>query len=151
MTPRVCRTRSEGWSAMANDELVARLGQGVEAWNAWRRRDRAAPADLSGAALRALNLTKVDLAGADLRGADLRGTILTEAKLVEACLHGANLFKAVLEGADLRNADLRGAQFLNCAQLQTALNWQSTSRATDLDWRASVPTRERSHHTLLDQ
>src|SRR3546814_5027685 len=146
MTPRVCRTRSEGWSAMANDELVARLGQGVEAWNAWRRRDRAAPADLSGAALRALNLTKVDLAGADLRGADLRGTILTEAKLGEACLDGANLFKAVLEGADLRNADLRGAQFLNCAQIQSALNWRSTLRDTDLARGASVPNQIGSAH-----
>jgi uncharacterized protein YjbI with pentapeptide repeats len=127
---------------MANEELVALLGQGVEAWNAWRARDRGVPADLSGAALRALDLTKADLAGADLRRADLRGTVLTDAKLVEACLQEANLFKAVLDGADLTNADLRGALFLNCAQLQFTLNWQSTFRDTDLACGASVPKCE---------
>lgn len=142
MTPRACRTRSEGQSAMADEELIALLERGVEAWIARRARNRAAPADLSGAPLRALDLTKVDLTGADLRGADLRGTILTEAKLVEACLQGANLFKAVLDGADMEGADLRGAKFLNCAQLQSALNWQSTFRDSDLACGEPIPELE---------
>ena len=124
---------------MANEELVTLLKKGTDAWNAWRARDRAAPADLSGAALRALDLAKADLAGADLREADLRGTVLTEARLVGACLQGANLFKAVLDGADVRDTDLRGAQFLNCAQLQSALKWQSAFRDEDLACGATIP------------
>ncbi len=51
---------------MANEELVALLKQGAQAWNAWRAEHREAAVDLSGAALRGLDLTRADLAGADL-------------------------------------------------------------------------------------
>lgn len=127
---------------MANEELVTLLKRGTALWNAWRLRNRTAPADLSGAPLRGLDLTKADLDGADLSGADLRGAVLTDAKLVGACLLEANLFKAELDGADLTNADLRGTQFLNCAQLESALNWQSAFRDMDLACGARIPRRE---------
>ncbi len=127
---------------MANEDLVALLKRGAEAWNAWRADHREHAVDLSGAALRALNLAKADLAGVDLRGADLRGTVLTEARLKGACLQGANLFKAVLDGADLKEADLRRARFLHCGQLQTALSWQSTLRDGDLACGAPIPRPE---------
>ena len=85
------------------------------------------------------DLAKVDLSGADLRKVDLRGTILSGAVLTDADLAGANLFKAVLDRAELSGANLIGAQFLNCAQLVAARNWQSSFRDPDLACRAPIP------------
>ncbi len=65
---------------MANEELVALLKQGAQAWNAWRAEHREAPVDLSGAALRGLDLSGADLAKADLR----RAVGLTRAQLKNA-------------------------------------------------------------------
>ncbi len=124
---------------MANEELVALLRQGAQAWNAWRAEQREAPVDLSGAALRGLDLSGADLAGADLGGADLRGTLLSGTNLVGTRLQDANLFKAVLDGADLQKAELSGARFLHCAQLQTARHWQSAFRDDDLACGAAIP------------
>ena len=126
---------------MANEELVALLKQGAQAWNDWRAEHREAPVDLSGAALRGLDLTRVDLAGADLGGADLRGTLLSETNLAGTRLQDANLFKAVLDGADLERAELSGARFVHCAQLQSARHWQSAFRDDDLACGAAIPSR----------
>ena len=48
---------------------VRALDNGVESWNDWRRDNRVASPDLSGA-----NLTGVDLSAADLSDANLSGT-----------------------------------------------------------------------------
>jgi uncharacterized protein YjbI with pentapeptide repeats len=125
---------------MANDDHVARLGQDAAAWNAWRAAHDVAP-DLSSAALRGLDLSRFDLSGADLHGADLRGTWFSDAILAGARLDGANLFKARLDGADLAGASLHGTQFLNCAQLVVARNWQSSFRDEDLACGAAIPQR----------
>jgi uncharacterized protein YjbI with pentapeptide repeats len=123
---------------MANDEHVSVLGRGAAAWNEWRA-DRDETPDLSRAGLRGLDLSGFNLSRADLRGADLRGTNLSGANLSGAHLDGANLFKAVLDGGDLARAFLNGAQFLNCAQLVVARNWQSAFRDDALACGASVP------------
>ena len=123
---------------MPNDEHVAVLGRGAAVWNAWRAEHDEVP-DLSRAGLRGLDLTGVDLSRADLRGADLRGTRLCDADLSGAHLEGANFFKAALDGADLAGAYLDGAQFLNCAQLIVARNWQSAFRDETLACGAAVP------------
>jgi uncharacterized protein YjbI with pentapeptide repeats len=112
---------------MANDEHVAMLGRGATVWNEWRATHDEMP-DLSRAGLRGFDLSGFDLSQADLRSADLRGTNLSGANLSGAHLDGANLFKAVLHGGDLAGAFLNGAQFLNCAQLVVARNWQSAFR-----------------------
>src|SRR5216684_7744074 len=125
---------------MSNNEHVAMLGRGAAAWNAWRAERDEVP-DLSRAALRGLDLTGFDLSRADLRGADLRGTKLCDANLSGARLEGANFFKAALDGADLAAAYLDGAQFLNCAQLIVARNWQSAYRDETLACGAAVPGR----------
>lgn len=126
---------------MANNQQLDLLKQGTHAWNAWRAEHTEASVDLSGGALRGLNLEGADLSGADLRQADLRGADLSGANLNGANLEGANLFKALINGADLTKADLRGVQFLNCAQLETAMNWQSSYRDEDLDCGAAIPSR----------
>ena len=86
----------------------------------------------------------------DLRGADLRGTNLSGANLSDAHLDGANFFKAVLDRADLSGAFLNGAQFLNCAQLIVAQNWQSTFRDDALACGASIPDRMPSDQVAED-
>ena len=127
---------------MPHDEHVALLRKGAAAWNAWRERDEAP--DLSRAGLRGLDLSGFNLSGADLQGADLRGTNLNQANLSGANLEGANLFKALLDGADLAGAMLSGAQFLNCAQLVVARNWQSAFRDEALACGAAIPDASRT-------
>src|SRR6266849_10888658 len=124
---------------MADQAHLAVLKQGADTWNAWRAAHAGTPADLANASLRGLDLAKADLAGADCREADLRGTVLSGATLTDANLAGANFFKSVLDDADLGGANLIGARFLNCAQLETARNWQSAFRDPDLACGAPVP------------
>ena len=119
---------------MANPEHLAKLKEGVQAWNEWRKANpetkpdlieaRVGECDLSGinlanayltrANLRAANLSKADLSGAvlvdaNLRRANLSHAILRNAKLKLAHLHLANLTEADLSGADLTNAFLSEA------------------------------------------
>ena len=126
---------------MANNQQMDLLKQGTQAWNAWRVEQTGASVDLSGGALRGLDLAGADLSGADLSGADLRGANLSGANLKGANLNGANLFKAIIDGADLGEADLGDVQFLQCPQLQSALNWQSATRDQDLACGAAIPSR----------
>ena len=113
---------------MADEEHIRLINEGVAAWNRWRADHRDVTPDLSGAALRNLDLTGADLDGADLRAADLRGTVLSRASLVGADLSAANFFKAIVDGADLEGANLAGVRFLECAQLTAARNWQRSLR-----------------------
>ena len=77
---------------MAEGDHVARLRQGVEAWNQWRRRNpKIRPA----------------LVGASLRGADLREADLSDTTLFGAKLSGANLFSADLCDTAFREPLLR--------------------------------------------
>ena len=124
---------------MADETHLAALNRGVDAWNEWRAAHAKIRPDLSNASLRGLDLAKADLPAADLHKTDLRGTILSGAVLTGANLAGANFFKAVLDGADLLGANLIGVQFLNCAQLMTTRNWQSSFRDSDLACGAPLP------------
>ena len=124
---------------MANDEHVAMLGRGAAVWNEWRA-DAQFTGLVWGRSAR-LDLSGFELSGADLRRADLRGTNLSRANLSGAHLDGANFFKAVLDGANIAGAFLNGAQFLNCAQLIVAQNWQTALRDEMLGCGASIPER----------
>ncbi|CAG0947848.1 Secreted effector protein PipB2 [Anaerolineae bacterium] len=116
---------------MANEEQLAILGQGVEAWNMWRREGTAIkaefyephpkPVDLRGANLSNANLQGVDFREADLSGAELRGTILRNANLRFARLNNANLLRAVLIDADLYAVDLTSAQLPDTDQREANL------------------------------
>jgi hypothetical protein len=99
---------------MANEEQLAILKSGVEAWNAWRaehpdERIDLSRADLSQADLSWANLTQADLTEADLRRANLSQTRLSKAYLGGAMLSDADLTNANLSDADLTNANLSGA------------------------------------------
>jgi len=106
---------------LANPEHLAKLKEGVEAWNQWREQNPEIQPDLSGADLREANLSEADLSEANLRGtdlcfahlqaADLRAAGLIGAYLIGADLSRANLNGARIIGADLSGATLRGAYF----------------------------------------
>jgi uncharacterized protein YjbI with pentapeptide repeats len=95
---------------MANPEHLAKLQDGVEAWNQWRAAQVFVP-DLRGAALRGKDLSGANLRAADLRGAGLSEANLSGASLREANLQGVDLSVAQrgLQTEQLAGADLTGA------------------------------------------
>jgi uncharacterized protein YjbI with pentapeptide repeats len=109
---------------MANEEHLAILKQGAEAWNKWRLENPTIRPDLSGADLSVANLSEANLSGAILSVANLREAILTRADL-----SGANLSGATLSGANLREADLSGADLIGAFLSGTHLIEVTLSRA----------------------
>jgi hypothetical protein len=99
---------------MANGKHLAKIKEGVEVWNAWRKANAGTVPDLHEANLRGANLSRANLSRANLRSANLREAEfyraeLRRAELIRANLRSANLSSANLRGADLRGADLRAA------------------------------------------
>src|SRR5437868_3461458 len=90
---------------MANEEQLAIVRRGAEAWNAWRKKHPDDKIDLSDTDLRG-----ADLRGADLSGADLRGADLSRADLSGANLSGATLERAALIGTRFEQATLTGCR-----------------------------------------
>ncbi len=122
---------------MANPEHLAKLKEGIEAWNAWRKENPKVIPSLNEASLGGVNLTNADftradlykatLTNADFTGADLYRAILVGANFFEATLAGANFFEANLTGATLTEAnltaaDLRKAKGLDSDQLCSAFS-----------------------------
>ena len=96
---------------MANPEHLAKLKEGVEAWNQWRKdhpdvEPELRQAHLFQAFLQEVNLSKADLSYADLNGADLDRASLCGAKRSGAILRWVDLYEADLRGADLSYATL---------------------------------------------
>jgi len=134
---------------LANPEHLAKLKEGVEAWNQWRKQNpevrpdlRKANlgggflehVDLRRADLREANLREARLSGAELQGADFReailiGADLTTAHLDRASLSPAYLSKARLVGAKLTEADLRGADLTEAILIRANLRQAKLTRA----------------------
>ena len=109
---------------MANLEHLAKLNEGVQAWNVWRAQSPDVQPDLS----------EANLAGADLAGANFGKASLVEADLDEAYLDGANLGEAYLSrahlgGANLGGADLHGAHLIRTYLGETDLRGANLGRA----------------------
>ena len=114
---------------MADQEQIALLRSGIEAWNAWRAEHPDVPVDLAGAQLAGMSLVQANLLRANLEHAHLEGADLSGAMLFGANLEGANLNAAILDGADLGWANLSDTTMLSaeingtdlsCAQLAGA-------------------------------
>lgn len=99
-------------SKMAGDwrephpEHLAKLQEGVPAWNRWRRENPLLVPILNGADLNGKELPRVDFSNAFFVRAKLNGAYLRRASF-----YGAELFGAELRAADLQGARLRGARF----------------------------------------
>jgi hypothetical protein len=116
-------------ATMADEEQLAVLRQGSDAWNAWRRENPKVPVDLleadligahlSGAHLSEATLTRANLSKANLDGAHLSGADLLQADLIGAHLSGAHLHAANLMAADLSRAVLRGANLIEANLVRT--------------------------------
>jgi uncharacterized protein YjbI with pentapeptide repeats len=132
---------------MANPEHLAKLREGVEAWNSWRReRPDVGPnlsrADLRGVYLHGADLHVANLSEADLTGANLTVTDLTLANIGRATLHKAHLSWAVFSETVSRNevsvaaargADLSGADFSKAVIGWTTFTDVDLSKVVGLD------------------
>jgi hypothetical protein len=116
---------------MANEEHLARLKQGVDAWNQWRNKSGGTLPDLSRANLYGADLFDVDFHGVDLHGANLDAANLSRANLHGADLHDADLRVATLHGAILDRANLYGTDF-HGADLRGASLREATLHGADL-------------------
>ncbi|HEY7709190.1 MAG TPA: pentapeptide repeat-containing protein [Candidatus Entotheonella sp.] len=118
---------------MADGEQVAKLRQGVAAWNTWRRDNPTIRPDLSGITLEGTDFSGVNLSGANLGGANLNRIYFIRASLSGANLSGASLIDATLVDANLSGANLSGAKLpeatliranLSGADLSHVLRWK---------------------------
>jgi uncharacterized protein YjbI with pentapeptide repeats len=124
---------------MANEEHLAVLRQGVEAWNEWKAKHPEIRPNLSfatgkkltikGAKLSGVDLSRTNLSRADLSKADLIGANLSEAYLSEAYLSEADLIGANLTCADLSSADLIGANLIGANLSRAYLSGADLSKA----------------------
>jgi uncharacterized protein YjbI with pentapeptide repeats len=110
---------------MANEEHLARLKQGVTAWNEWRKAHPEIKPDLTGAILSResrfrVYYTRPRITGQHLSGADLSHSILSEADFTCADLSGADLTEAYLYRAEFYSADLFEAKLIK-ANLSNAI------------------------------
>ncbi len=97
--------------AAAGDDKSSVSTAGVKDFTGQNLADaQLAHADLSGALLREVDLSRANLANADLSKADLTGAILRAANMSEARLQGADMTRADMEGATLSRARLIGAK-----------------------------------------
>jgi uncharacterized protein YjbI with pentapeptide repeats len=104
---------------MANEEQLAILDQGVEAWNDWRQENPAASIDFKRANLRNKQLENVNLAEADLNEAELSFAHLKNANFVFADMDHAVISFANLEGANLSAANLENAYLVDFCRLRS--------------------------------
>ncbi|MBN2411094.1 pentapeptide repeat-containing protein [candidate division KSB1 bacterium] len=129
---------------MANPEHLAKLKEGVKAWNDWKKaQGDNFVADLSEANLEkrelpGINLKNANLQKAKLYYANLQDANLFEANLREAYLGFTNLQKAVLMSAFLQGAFLNANNFheanLKFAKLQKADLHGSNLQEAKLDY-----------------
>jgi uncharacterized protein YjbI with pentapeptide repeats len=103
--------------AMAIQEHLDILKQGVEAWNQWRKEHSEIQPDLNRADLQGTNLIGIDLSRATLIGTDLN-----RANLSDADLKGADLSLANLQGANLSRSGLRGVRFMATSLIDADLS-----------------------------
>jgi Pentapeptide repeats (8 copies) len=114
---------------MANDEHVALLKKGVDAWNTWRNENPNIVPDLQREHFSRMNLTEANLIEANLSGAYLHGALLFRANLSGANLCGTQLIEAHLRGASLNGANLSGAELSEAELSRVNLSGANLSRA----------------------
>jgi hypothetical protein len=129
---------------MANPRHLAKLLQGVDAWNKWRKGKEMEAVDLS-----QLNLSKRDFSGANFNFANLFGSICIQTNFRGADFHNANLQLMMAAGADFSRAELFGANLsyigLNGANFSGACFGGSTIVGVNL---GIVDGLDSAHHKV---
>ncbi len=97
---------------MANPEHLAKLEQGAEAWNRWRKDNAGIEVDLSGVELIHHPFSMRDLNGFDLSHANLIRAKLTKVSLESANLSHARMSQINFDQVNLSKADLSGASLV---------------------------------------
>jgi uncharacterized protein YjbI with pentapeptide repeats len=95
---------------MANPEHLAKLREGANAWNEWRRQHPGERIILSGAVFESAEWSGIELGRYNLRGVNLFRAKLRSSQESRANLAGIDLREADLGGAELKRADLRNAR-----------------------------------------
>lgn len=102
---------------MANPEHVAKLNEGREGWNAWRKTSDEKP-DLSGVKLIGVSLDLYDLRSADFSDAELErvnfGVALCDDCSFERAFLVSVVFLGTLERSNFRSSDISFSVFKNC-------------------------------------
>lgn len=114
---------------MASSEHLAKLKEGVEAWNQWCEQNPQVKPDLSRAELDAVDLTQANLKGVDFSGAKLSGAKLSGANLSGADLSDSFLYNGILNHANLHKAKLSGAELYYAALAAANLSGANLSGA----------------------
>ncbi len=125
----------------SSNENFARIQQGTEAWNQWRKENPQARPDLSG-----LDLSAMDLKGIDFSRAKLTRTDLTGANLTEANFSGADLGQCILNGATLARATLKDADLIWAKLVETDLSHADLTRAKCIECEG---VGSQLHHAIL--
>ena len=108
----------------SSNESFARIQQGTEFWNTWRKENPQVRPDLSG-----LDLANLDLQGIDFSRAKLTRTDLTGANLTEASFIGADLGQCILNAATLVRADFKDADLIWAKLVEADVNHANLTRA----------------------
>jgi uncharacterized protein YjbI with pentapeptide repeats len=140
---------------MANKAHLARLQQGVWAWNEWLDQHPQIRPNLTGADLRGTDLSMMDLSAAYLSRADLSRAHLAEADLGGADLTEAHLAGVDLTRVDLTRGDLSGTDFSGAPSQSTVFGNVDLSTVRGLDTlepcgpsTIGIDTLDRSHGNL---
>jgi uncharacterized protein YjbI with pentapeptide repeats len=100
---------------VADPTQVAKINEGVSAWNAWRAQSNTA-VDFSGADMAGKDLTGADLRSANFDHANMRGVTMGFGTLVwNANFNYAEMYEANLEGAELQDASFNGADIFKAS------------------------------------
>jgi len=97
---------------MANPEHVAKLKEGREAWNAWRKTSTQKP-DLSGEDLTGNSLSLFHLTAANFAGAYLSDLTVIAASCEECSFKDATIFGSTFHGTTLQRSDFTGARIFS--------------------------------------
>jgi hypothetical protein len=148
-----------GGTAMANEEHLKILKQGVEVWNRWRADNPEVKPEISRTNLSAGNLQEINLSDADLGHTVLYGCKLIGANLSRARLGFANFMQADLSHANLYNAflwytsfidsNLRGTIFEQAIFIETVISNTDLSKALGLDICQHAGPSTIDHRTLI--
>lgn len=122
---------------LSTEEVLAKLREGREVWNAWRQANPSESLWLKRVELRNMDLSGYDLHAVDFEGSDLSHSTLTGANFSDARLPRAAICWARATGADFSkawiiNADLRFSNFEDC-RFEDA--WLSGAKLTTSSFR----------------